>query len=55
MQSGSTSTATDPALAAVTVDGTVLAGGAATGETTRNKTLRSVVSIGGFLVGEFAA
>ena len=53
MQSGSTSTATVAALFAVTVDG--LAGGAAVGETTRNKTLRSVVSIGGFLFGECAA
>ena len=55
MQSGSTSTATDPVLFAVTVDGAVLADGAAAGEATRNKTLRRVVSIGGFLFGECAA
>jgi hypothetical protein len=45
----------DPALFAVTVAGAVLAGGAVAGETTRNKTLSSVVSIGGFLFGECAA
>ena len=55
MQSGSTSTATDPVLFAVTVDGLVVADGAAVGEITRNKTLRRVASIGGFLFGERAA